>query len=393
MAEEEKPEEEPIETAQPAETPKKAQKKAKPGKKTARKRQPTAERKREDGVQVSSKTLLYGAATFVVLYLIYTYGISPKPAVGQVNGTQSDETPTNIVVLNDKSCGTDCDLSRLITQLRTVYPNLNIKELDVGSPEGLKFYQDTNTELLPALFFEKSITSSPAYSIISRYLDPAGDYFSMRIGANWDPYCDPTTAHCGEDRCKARIGCRPEVSNDLKIYIMSQCPYGIQAMESMKEVLNAFSGEINFSVGYIGQVDQNGNIVSLHGAAEVDEDLRSMCAQKLYPANYTYLNYVWCRNNDTKGDWTTCANQTGLDAAKIKSCAEDPAGRKYLVDSFIEADTLAIYSSPTFLVNNKRTYNAISAADIQTGICGLNAGLKGCAQTLSNGTAPAGSCG
>jgi hypothetical protein len=61
------------------------------------------------------------------------------------------------------------------------------------------------------------------------------------------------------------------------------------------------------------------------------------------------------------------------------------------------ASSLSIGSSPTFLVNNKRTFNAVTAADLQKQVCKDNPDLAGCSATIEGSAAssepvPAGAC-
>jgi len=58
-----------------------------------------------------------------------------------------------------------------------------------------------------------------------------------------------------------------------------------------------------------------------------------------------------------------------------------------LTASFQVASALEIQSSPTFLVNNRETFNAQDPAGIEAPFCKHNPGLAGCSKQLS-GAAP-----
>ncbi|MCX6695465.1 MAG: DsbA family protein [Candidatus Altiarchaeota archaeon] len=295
----------------------------------------------------------------------------------------------NVIALSDARCGADCDMSSLLSQLQSIFPGLVVKELDYSTAEGKRLFDSSNITALPALLFDETVKNGEGYSSVSRYLENAGKYYSLRIGSAWDPYCDATSEHCGEDKCKSRISCRPEIPGKLDVFVMSQCPYGTMALDAMKEVLNAFKGQINFSVNYIATETSPGVFDSLHGDQETQEDIRELCAMKYYQANYKFMDYIWCRNKDiTSTAWESCATGNGMDAAKIKACAEGAEGKKLLSDNIKAAEQLSIGGSPTFLANNKRMFNAINAASIQSSICASNPGLGGCSKTL-NGTSAA----
>ena len=73
----------------------------------------------------------------------------------------------------------------------------------------------------------------------------------------------------------------------------------------------------------------------------------------------------------------------------ISKCADGEEGHKLLAASFQVASALDIASSPTFLLNNRETFNAQAAADISSHYCAKNPGLAGCGKTLSAAPAQA----
>jgi len=311
-----------------------------------------------------------------------------------------ESVKVNVLILNDKRCGQDCDMISIVSQLKSIFPGMSLKELDYGTPEGKALFERLNITVLPVVLFDSTVSKGEGYSNVQRYLEQVGEYQSLRIGSNWDPYCDATQEHCSDSKCKERVSCRPETPKKLDVFVMSQCPYGIQALNAMKAVLEAFKGQMDFSVNFIATETSPGVFQSLHGQGEVDENLREICAAKYYKDNYKYMDYILCRNKAiTNTAWESCATSNGMDAAKIKACAEGSEGKQLLSQNVKIAEQLAIGGSPTFLVNNKKTFNAINEAGIQAGFCGSNPGLAGCSK-LFNTTTPVtptsgtgGSCG
>ena len=360
-------------------------------KKKASGRKPTKAQKPAGGMSNSTKFLLIGLLAFGLVYIVF---YSNNNSTGGSNPLGGSGTSVNVIALNDHRCGQECDMSPLINQLKGLFPGMIVRELDVQSQEGQSIFEKTQIGLLPALLFEPNVKDAKGYSTISRFLVPAGDYLNLMIGANWDPYCDPTAEHCAEAKCAQRISCRQEIPGKLDMFVMSHCPYGMAAMDSMRGVLSAFSGELNFSLNYIADV-QSGQLDSLHGPTEVADDMRELCAEKYYPQGEKYMEFIWCRNrNITSDDWMGCATDNGMDAAKIKACAEGDEGKQLLSANLKIAQDLFITGSPTFFVNNKKLYNAVDPADIQKGICGVNPTLKGCKADFGNqsNTTIQGSC-
>jgi hypothetical protein len=286
--------------------------------------------------------------------------------------------PAALLVLGDGRCGNFCDVSDLVSKLRGLIPNLTVVQLDVSSHEGAGAYAEAGVRYLPALLFNRSIEGSSAYPQLARSVSAAGPYLSLAIGASWDPHCDPSTDYCGDARCAGRVSCRPEIPGRLEAFVMSRCPYGVGAIESMREVLDGLGSGVDFSIRFIGGVDKaTGELNSLHGKAELEEDARQACAMRHYPGNRTYLRYVWCMGKGV-GDWRACAASAGLDPGVIEDCAGGPEGLGLLAADFNYSASLGISASPTFLANNRVIYVANNPTTIREGFCSANMGFAGC---------------
>jgi len=94
----------------------------------------------------------------------------------------------------------------------------------------------------------------------------------------------------------------------VQLFVMSQCPYGVQAENAIKPVLDALKDKISFELRFIANSDGKGGFTSLHGQAEVDENIRQVCAAKYAPD--TYMDYVICRNKNYRStEWESCATE------------------------------------------------------------------------------------
>ncbi|MFH1054989.1 MAG: DsbA family protein [Candidatus Altiarchaeota archaeon] len=312
----------------------------------------------------------------------------------------------DVIILNDARCK-ECSTTALESSLKNVFSGAVIKRVDYGSAEGKKLYKDSSLKYLPAVLFDDKVKTDSGYSNVQRYLTPAGKYLSLTVGSDFDPtaeICDNGVddtgdgkVDCADATCKDTSVCRPEMPKKLDVFVMSQCPYGVQALNSMKDVISNFK-DLQFSVHYIaGYNEQTGAFTSLHGQGEVDENIHELCAMKYYPTNYKYMDYIWCRNKNIKGTaWESCATDNGMDAAKIKACSEGAEGKQLLRDDLKIAEQLKIGGSPTWLANNRYQFSGIAADAIKSGYCKYNTGLPGCENTLStnSGGVPAsGDCG
>ena len=166
---------------------------------------------------------------------------------------------------------------------------------------------------------------------------------------------------------------------------MSQCPYGVMALNSMQEVLKNFKNKIDFKVHYIARGAASSGFQSLHGPAEVDENIRELCAAKSYSASYRFMDYILCRNKNIRDtNWESCATG-GIAAANIKKCV-DGDGKKLLEADSAIGNALGIGASPTWLVNGKYKFQGVDAETIRKNFCDHNSGAAGCSNTLTGAT-------
>jgi len=216
--------------------------------------------------------------------------------------------------------------------------------------------------------------------VFGRHLKEVGTKLTLAVGASFQPTC-ANEGGCELPPCQGSLACRAETANTLDVFVMSQCPFGVQALNTVDEVLRNFKGTpLTFHVNYIASGSTKGGFQSLHGPAEVEEDLRELCAMKKYPKDSQFMSYVLCRNRDIRSlDWEKCA-VSGIDAKVIKACAEGDEGKTLLEESLALSSGLHITASPTWLVNGKYKFSGVDAETIKRNICGHNATLKGTAQ-------------
>lgn len=304
----------------------------------------------------------------------------------------------NVIVLNDKRCAECVFVTDVLTQLSSVFTGLTTTNLDYGTTEGKKLYADAQVKYLPVILFSDDVKDAQNYSQIQEYLEPAGKYQYLRIGATFDPaaeICDNGIdddangfSDCKDPGCKDKLVCRNETKKDLQVFVMSDCPYGRQAIIALKQVADNFGDAITYDVHYIAN-EQGGAFSSLHGQYEVDEDIVQLCVKEYSPDEW--LDYINCRStNSINGiDWHTCAEEAGISSVAVKTvekCANGSKGKELLGNDIKLAGTLDINSSPTWLANNRYEFNAIDAETVKQNLCKYNAGLKGCDITLNAST-------
>ena len=149
----------------------------------------------------------------------------------------------------------------------------------------------------------------------------------------------------------ARMG-RPT----LELFVMSYCPYGVQAEEKIIPIVKEFGNKIDFKLQFIAQEKEKPSaqditpFTSLHGYPEVAENIRQLLITQEYPEKY--LDYILCRGKKLDKSWEDCAEKLGIDVAKIQKLFDTPEAEQLFRGNIKRAAELGIGASPTILVDN-----------------------------------------
>src|SRR5262249_39863401 len=148
---------------------------------------------------------------------------------------------------------------------------------------------------LPAIVFDATLDADPeALQAVGTGARDVGGHRVLNVGT-WNPAC-ADTGGCKLDACKNTLYCRREEPKKLEVFVMSQCPFGVKGLDAMRDVLDHFSrhGEtIDFSIHYIGDGTAEAGLSSMHGPAEVDEDIRQVCAIEHFGKDRAFMKYIW----------------------------------------------------------------------------------------------------
>ncbi|MEM0475638.1 MAG: thioredoxin domain-containing protein [Candidatus Norongarragalinales archaeon] len=187
---------------------------------------------------------------------------------------------------------------------------------------------------------------------------------------------------------------------DVKLFVMSMCPYGVQAEHAMIPVIKLLGDKASFDVRFIANEGANGTFDSLHGQPEVEEDLRQVCIA----ANQKdkFLAYLECFVKEpaeaiNAGDaaayqainWTKmasdCMAAAKVDVANVTACMNGAQGTELLKKNIALANQLGIGSSPTITINGGSYKGARSSEAFKQGVCNaFKTAPSECSQQLSS---------
>jgi predicted DsbA family dithiol-disulfide isomerase len=162
----------------------------------------------------------------------------------------------------------------------------------------------------------------------------------------------------------------------VDLFVMSQCPYGVQAEQAFADVVAKFGRDIDFKVEYIGKAGPDGNLTSMHGPNEVMGDLVQVCAMK---HSNKWFDFIACQNKNMKEvatNWEACAAEVGVPADKIGACAKGDEGKQLLAASFKKAEEIGARGSPTIMIGGQKHQGGRRPADLMKAICAAYQGQK-----------------
>lgn len=163
----------------------------------------------------------------------------------------------------------------------------------------------------------------------------------------------------------------------LELFVMSQCPYGVQVVDAAAEAQKALGpGTFDLDIEYIGS-GSGDNLQSMHGPSEVTGNIAQLCAMELAPSRY--LDMLVCQNKDmasVDSNWKECAPKADIDADALGKCIEGPRGKELLSESFAKAQERGATGSPTIFLAGNKYQGGRKARDFMRAVCDATEGTK-----------------
>ena len=188
---------------------------------------------------------------------------------------------------------------------------------------------------------------------------------------------------------------------DVKLFVMSYCPYGLQAEKMYLPVYNLLKDKATMGIYFVNY--------SMHGKMEVDENLRQYCIQK--EQTDKFAAYLQCfvdskapTASATAADYGTCLTKAGIDQAKLNSCVATSDKQFNVTKDYNDKSTwisgsypkveinndlnekYGVQGSPTIVINEKETdVSPRSPEQLLKTVCGaFNNQTDECKTTLSS---------
>jgi hypothetical protein len=178
---------------------------------------------------------------------------------------------------------------------------------------------------------------------------------------------------------------------ELEAFVVSYCPYGLQMQRVLTEVQEAIGNDVDIKVRYIGAV-VDGEITSMHGAQEAEENHRQICIRE--EQGDKFWDYVSCFIK--AGNSAECLEEADVDTTMLDECMSDPErGVKYAQEDFTRQGQYGVTGSPTLILNglatSEYTFGGRTAEAVKTLLCcSMSDEASGCDQQLYTAQATTG---
>jgi protein-disulfide isomerase len=125
---------------------------------------------------------------------------------------------------------------------------------------------------------------------------------------------------------------------DVKVFIMSYCPFGIQAVKALLPVMKLLGDKADITIHYVDYI--------MHGEEEVYENLRQYCIQK--EQKEKFYDYMLCFVQS--GDYEKCLKEAKIDIDRLNICMNE-TDKKYNITGMLKDKSTWLNGRyPQFLV-------------------------------------------
>lgn len=279
--------------------------------------------------------------------------------------------PSNIevTIISDKRCWEKCwDIDSLVSQVKATpfFSWALVKNVDYNDAWVKDLVKENEIEALPAFLLNTNKISEPNF--VKELKETKWGMFTLNIGWTFDPNWEICTNNvddnndwlvdCKDPKCGKELSCQAKVDKPVAdLYIMSYCPYWLQAQKWYLEVMSKLSKVADVNIKWVQY--------TMHGKKEAQENIVQDCIQKEQKDKYTtYLNCFLAE--EWKGE--ACRKEAKINEKKLSSCI-DTTTKKYNVDLNSTEQTPAfnidkeealkvwVQWSPTFVLNGIKVEN------------------------------------
>lgn len=205
-----------------------------------------------------------------------------------------------------------------------------------------------------------------------------------QFGQGEDVSATPTTtvaqaAPAPTQAAQPSLPAPPEVPKsatpEVELFVMSECPFGLQMEKAMIPVANLLGDKADIDVKWVSY--------AMHEMSEIEENTRQYCIQE--EQEDKYWEYLECYVQSTNGE--ACQQQVGIDAAMLERCVASANEEFGIMDSYEDQSSwlsgrfpqynvhkdlneqYGVQGSPTLVINGEAVQVSRSAETVKQAIC------------------------
>jgi len=157
------------------------------------------------------------------------------------------------------------------------------------------------------------------------------------------------------------------------LYIMSQCPYGLEALGGFVQFIKT-SSDVNWNIWFIGSTENDTSLISLHGPGEVTDEMQWLAVKALYPSRW--FEFIKTRA-DSAVPTEVIIKKMGLSEKDIDKWIT-ANGFEQLSGHYLRSQRINVKASPTLHINNVPFEKRITAGRLLKAQCQSDESIAFC---------------
>lgn len=169
---------------------------------------------------------------------------------------------------------------------------------------------------------------------------------------------------------------------NVKLFIMSFCPFGNQAEELMMPVVELLGEKVDIEPHYVIYSnyggggpeyceDEDNKYCSMHGIQELHQGVRELCVYKYQKERFwDFLKEINknCSSQNADTCWEAVAKNMGIDVQKIKDCQKNET-LSLLEEELALNKKYGVGGSPQLFINDLEYKGERNSEGYKTGVC------------------------
>ncbi len=235
----------------------------------------------------------------------------------------------NLTLITRKDCRI-CNTGPEVLRLKNKFPGLSVESLELTDKKARSLVKELEITTLPAFILEKKIEEENNFESVKDDLLLKGDFYLLKPQASGiSNFIDQET--------------KPGKFDLFFSLFDKDAPLLLATVKEFNPALHFLAEEIKegFTAG--------------QGTAEVEEDLRAVCVQKIYPEKF--WDYLACRAKNIQSTyWQDCLG--AQESQNISGCARGPQGAQLLRENTGLNKKLQVSFGPSYLVDNQEIFSS-----------------------------------